>query len=165
MTFAKLTGGAALALLAVLALAVVTGCATSKSPLASASPIEKEFAAAAITWDLNRDGDVTCEEWKQYATQLFREADRNRDGFLNKEEYTAMSRTDRLFETAGFNYFDADGDGRISLAELTDKPNPAFVYLDRNHDCVIGPDERSGERRSPGSDGAAKGKGKRGSKQ
>jgi len=41
------------------------GCASNKSPLAAASPVEREFAAAAVTWDLNRDGNVTCEEWKQ----------------------------------------------------------------------------------------------------
>lgn len=138
MTYAKLAAGVTAGLLAIVMLALVTGCATSKSPLADATPLEKEFAAAAITWDLNRDGDVTCEEWKQYATQLFHEADRNRDGFLGKDEYAAMARTDRLFETAGFAYFDADGDGRIALAEIIDKPNPAFIYLDRDKNCVIG---------------------------
>jgi hypothetical protein len=45
---------------------------------------------------------------------------------------------------AGFVYFDADGDGRITLAELIDKPNPAFTLLDTNHDCVIVPEERRG---------------------
>lgn len=40
--------------------------------------------------------------------------------------------------------FDADGDGRITLAEVIDKPNPAFALLDTNHDCVITPEERRG---------------------
>ena len=53
-----------------------------------------------------------------------------------------MSRQDRLFATIGFAYFDADGDGRITLAELADKPNPAFALLDRNGDCTISPNER-----------------------
>jgi hypothetical protein len=65
----------------------VTGCAgSSGSPLGSATPIEREFAIAAVTWDLNKDGDVTCEEWKQYVAGLFREADANHDGFLTREE-------------------------------------------------------------------------------
>lgn len=130
------------------------GCAgnDNKSPLASATPTEREFVLAAITWDLNRDGDVTCEEWKQYVADLFREADANRDGFLSKEEFAAMGRSDRLFETAGFKYFDADGDGRLTLAEIADKPNPAFILLDVDKDCRITPEERQqmGQRQHQG---------------
>jgi hypothetical protein len=142
-------------LLTILAL---TGCATNKNPLASASPVERHFAEAAETWDLNRDGNVTCDEWKQYATKLFRDADTDRDGFLTREEFGAMSRVDRLFETVGFAALDADGDGRIALSELIDKPNPAFTLLDRNHDCILSPEERahSGDRGS-GARGGKKG--------
>jgi hypothetical protein len=126
-----------------LAAALLAGCSSgSGSPLDNASLIEREFAAAAVTWDLNKDGDVTCDEWKQYVTSLFREADADHDGMLTREEFAALTRRDRLFETAGFNYFDANGDGRLSLSEMVDKPNPAFLLLDRNHDCVLTRDER-----------------------
>jgi hypothetical protein len=125
------------------ALALLSACSSgSGSPLDSASVIEREFVIAAVTWDLNKDGNVTCDEWKQYVTGLFREADTDHDGTLTREEYAALSRRDRLFETVGFNYFDANGDGRISLSEMVDKPNPAFTLLDKNHDCVLTPDER-----------------------
>ena len=30
----------------------------------------------------------------------------------------------------------------LTLAEMTEKPNPAFALLDKNGDCVIGADER-----------------------
>jgi Ca2+-binding EF-hand superfamily protein len=129
-------------LLAAAGLLLLAGCAGNTSPLASASPTEREFVRAEATWDLNHDGNVTCDEWKQYATGLFRDADANRDGALSREEFAAMSRVDRLFETVGFAYFDADGDGRITLSELVDKPNPAFTLLDKNGDCVISPEER-----------------------
>ena len=123
--------------------ALVGGCSTgSGSPLDNASAIEREFVIAAVTWDLNKDGNVTCDEWKQYVTSLFREADANHDGVLTREEYAALSRRDRLFETVGFNYFDANGDGHLTLSEMVDKPNPAFTLLDKNHDCVLTPDER-----------------------
>ena len=125
----------------------VAGCASGgNSPLASSTPLEREFALAAVTWDLNRDGNVTCDEWKQYVTGLFREADANRDGILTREEFAALARRDRLFETVGFNYFDANADGRLRLAEMTDKPNPAFALLDKNGDCVISADERVQQR-------------------
>src|SRR5690242_15283602 len=132
-------------------LGTMQGCATNKSPLATASTVDREFAAAAVTWDLNRDGDVTCDEWKQYASDLFRAADVNHDGVLTREEFAILTRQDRLFEVAGFSYFDADGDGQITLSEVVDKPNPAFALLDTNHDCVISPDERRGsDSKSPG---------------
>jgi EF hand len=135
--------GCAIGLIALSIGAGVSGCAgSSGSPLGSATPIEREFAIAAVTWDLNKDGDVTCDEWKQYVTGLFREADANRDGILTREEYARLARNDRLFETVGMSYFDADGDGRLSLAEMTDKPNPAFTLLDKNGDCVLSADER-----------------------
>ena len=141
-----------------LALVLAQGACTTggMSPFASASPIDKEFVAAAVTWDLNRDGDVTCEEWKRYVADLFREADANRDGLLTREEFAVMARRDRLFETAGFGYFDANGDGRLTLAEIADKPNPAFTLLDVNKDCRITPEERSNQPERP--QGYAKGK-------
>src|SRR5882762_8654977 len=97
-------GGAWLTLL--LAVAGLTACATgNKSPLDSATAVEREFALAAVTWDLNKDGDVTCDEWKQYVTGLFREADANRDGILTREEFATLARRDRLFDTVTFDYF------------------------------------------------------------
>jgi Ca2+-binding EF-hand superfamily protein len=130
-------------LLVLLALPLQGGCSSgSGSPLDKATAIEREFVIAAATWDLNKDGNVTCDEWKQYVTSLFREADANHDGVLTREEYAALSRSDRLFETVGFDYWDANHDGRISLSEMVDKPNPAFTLLDKNHDCVLTPDER-----------------------
>jgi Ca2+-binding EF-hand superfamily protein len=120
----------------------LAGCGGNSDPLASALPTDLRFVAAVATWDVNRDGNVTCSEWKQYAASLLKDADRDRDGVLTREEFEAMSRQDRLFATTGFAYFDANGDGRIALAELVDKPNPAFALLDRNGDCAIASNER-----------------------
>lgn len=143
-----------------LAVAGPAGCAShGKSPLASATPLEREFAAAAITWDLNKDGDVTCEEWRQYLADLFRDADADRDGFLTRQEFAALARSDRLFEVAGFDYFDTNADGRLTLAEMADKPNPAFQLLDKNNDCLISADERLQQR--GGSDAGGKSGGRR----
>jgi EF hand len=137
-------GAGAAALLLLPGVAVLAGCASGGDPsaLIAATPVEREFAAAAITWDLNKDGDVTCDEWKRYVTGLFREADTNRDGNLTRTEFAALGRRDRLFETVGFAYFDANADGRLTLAEITEKPNLAFALLDKNGDCVISADER-----------------------
>jgi hypothetical protein len=123
-------------------LVVLAGCGGNTGPLASASSTDLAFVGAVATWDMNRDGTITCSEWKQYAVSLFKDADRDRDGILARQEFEAMSRQDRLFTTIGFAYFDADGDGRITLPELADKPNPAFALLDKNGDCAISFNER-----------------------
>ncbi len=36
------------------------------------SDFDMTFLSASSTWDLNKDGTVTCDEWKQYATEIFR---------------------------------------------------------------------------------------------
>jgi Ca2+-binding EF-hand superfamily protein len=120
-------------------------------PMANLSAAEKAFIEAAPTWDLDKDGVVTCEEWKQYAADLFRQADADKDGQLTREEFQAVAEQDRLFVTADFDYFDADADGRVSLAEFADKPNPAFVLLDKDNDCRLTSDEmRAGASRGEG---------------
>ena len=122
------------------------GCATQGSQQGAASEIDSVFASAVTTWDINRDGQVTCEEWRKYAGGLFAESDANKDGALSRQEFAAMARGDRLFDIANFNYFDGNSDGKVTLAEIIDKPNPAFRVLDKNGDCVIGRDEKLRER-------------------
>ena len=142
-----------------LAPALCAGCGGPdfSSPFLPSTTIEKEFMGAAVTWDLNRDGDVTCEEWKAYVADLFREADGNRDGVLAPDEFADLARRDRLFEYLGFKYFDTAGKGKLTLAQIADKPNPAFTILDTSKDCRITPGERAGiDERPP-----ARGKGKR----
>jgi len=55
---------------------------------------------------------------------LFRDADANHDGLVTHQEFATLARSDRLFEVAGFDYFDANGDGQLSLSEIADKPKP-----------------------------------------
>jgi hypothetical protein len=47
--------------------------------------IEGAFIAAVQTWDLNHDGEVTCEEWRSYAAWLFEEAGGDHVGKLIRE--------------------------------------------------------------------------------
>jgi hypothetical protein len=158
------SGCGRMALLALsLAAVLQASCASSKGPsLDSASPLDLQFAAAAPTWDLNHDGDITCDEWKTYAGGLFAEADANKDGSLTRDEFAAMAREDRLFEAANFDYFDANRDGRVTLSEIVDRPNPAFALLDKNGDCVISRDEKA---REGGAGKAGKGQGRRSKQQ
>lgn len=132
----------------VLAAAVcVAGCSSlpfgggNKSPFSSASNFDVTFISAAQTWDLDKNGTVTCEEWKQYAGSALKQADGDGDGSLTAEEFTVMAKTDRLFEMADLKYYDANSDGRVGSDELVGKPNHGFKLLDRNQDCQIARDE------------------------
>lgn len=111
------------------------------SPLSNASSNDLLFVSAAPTWDLDKNNAVTCEEWQRYTTELFTEADADKDGALTQAEYQTIIKADRLFQSADHAYFDANKDGKVMLQEMTSKPNPAFAILDKNKDCQIGSDE------------------------
>lgn len=130
----------------VLVLAMLQGGCSSmpslSSPFASkTSDFDRTFIGAAQTWDIDKDGLVTCEEWKKYAGTLLSESDANADDALAAEEFAKMAKTDRLFELADFKYYDQNGDGKVTRDELTGKPNQAFKLLDKNGDCQIARDE------------------------
>jgi hypothetical protein len=111
------------------------GCATTLS--GSSSEVDGAFIRAAQTWDLNHDGNVTCDEWRAYALSLFKEADKNRDGKLTPEEFAHLEKLDRLFGIADFKYYDTRGQGYITQADFVDRPNPAFLELDKDKTCVL----------------------------
>jgi Ca2+-binding EF-hand superfamily protein len=118
------------------AAALLLGACTS-TPFSSSSDFDRTFIGAAQTWDLNKDGSVSCDEWKQYALTSFRENDANGDGALDQQEFLAMAKNDRLFEVANLSYYDSNSDGKVAAQELSEKPNTAFKLLDKNGDCKI----------------------------
>lgn len=128
-------------------LACLTAC--SGNPFSSSSSIsetDRVFLLAAGSWDRNRDSVVTCEEWKAYAGELFTQADANADGLVDETEFKSIIEIDRMFQTANISYYDANGDGRLSREEFVEKPNRAFVLLDRNKQCQLTSDVVAGAR-------------------
>lgn len=120
---------------AVILTVAASGCGSSAPGLKEG--IDGAFIRAAATWDLNHDGNVTCDEWKQYAASIFKEVDLNHDGKLSPEEFDRLAKIDRLFLTANFAYYDADHKGYVTQSDFVDKPNPAFLELDKENTCVI----------------------------
>lgn len=115
---------------------VLGGCA-AKSPFGNASEFDRTFISAAQTWDLDKNGSVSCDEWAQYVRTSVREVDANGDGALDAEEWKKLVANDRLFAVADITYYDTNGDGRITSDEMIAKQNLAFKLLDRNGDCQI----------------------------
>jgi len=108
--------------------------------------VDRVFLSAAGGWDRNRDGVVTCDEWKAYAGELFDSADTNHDGFVERTEYGSIVSTDRMFQTVDLSYYDANGDGKIDRHEFVDKPNRAFALLDKNNECKLNSSQVAGAR-------------------
>ncbi|MFA5949170.1 MAG: hypothetical protein WC807_02675 [Hyphomicrobium sp.] len=114
----------------------LTGCATAL-PFGSSTDFDRTFISAAQTWDIDKNGTVTCDEWRQYVATLLRESDANHDSALDAQEFKQMARSDHLFDAADLGYYDANSDGRVTVEELAGKQNRAFNLLDKNNDCQI----------------------------
>jgi Ca2+-binding EF-hand superfamily protein len=118
----------------------VAGCGGS-NPLdtfkSGPSTFDVTFISAAETWDIDKNGIVTCDEWKQYASTSLQQADGNADGALTTAEFTTMSQSDKLFDIATHKYYDRNSDGQVTAEELTTHSNRAFELLDKNKDCKI----------------------------
>ncbi len=96
---------------------------------------------SANRWDANGDQVYTCDEWKRYLGDMFTKADRNRDGFVDSQEFRVIQEADPQFKDAGLGYFDDNGDGKLSRSEFVDKPTPFFLRFDLNRDCKVTLDE------------------------
>ncbi len=142
------------ALLALLAAAAVSACSSSPLPsIGSINPFsnsipdtDRVFLMAAGSWDRNRDNNVTCDEWKAYATELFNSADANADDSVDATEWGNITKVDRMFDTADLSYYDASRDGKVARAEFIDKPNPAFTLLDPGKTCTLNGAQVAGAR-------------------
>ena len=124
----------------------LSACSTASMPtIGSINPfgsktiseVDRAYLQAAGSWDLNHDNVVTCNEWKSYAEDLFNGADANHDDFIDSTEWSNLTSVDKLFVTADLKYFDANGDGKVSRQEFVDKPNPAFVLMDKAGTCKL----------------------------
>jgi EF-hand domain pair len=100
---------------------------------------------AAIWGDPKGEGVYTCEQWKEYATRLFNQADRNRDGYVDPKEFEAIRNADPMFRDADLGYFDDNRDGRLSRSEFVDKPNPLFARYDKKGTCRVTLDDIAAE--------------------
>lgn len=117
---------------------VLCACASGGARIAkSGDSNTRSFIQAAGTWDFDRNGTVSCDEWKGYATRQFGAADSNTDGKLEYSEYKTLSSRDSMFGSVSPEFFDRNKDTRISKAEFVDTPNPAFASLDADKDCNL----------------------------
>jgi hypothetical protein len=138
---------AACGLLLLCSIAGMAAAESRKGTDTSARSLEFDrFLTWATIWGNTKgEGVYTCDEWKRYATRLFNDADRNRDGYVDAQEFEAIQKADSMMERADLAYFDDNRDGRLSRSEFVDKPNPFFARYDRKGTCRVTLDDISGE--------------------
>ena len=126
---------------------LIAACSNSMPSLTGGpSEVDRVFLLAAGNWDRNKDGVVTCDEWKGYAAELFTIGDVEHKGYLTPEDWKRVVNVDRMFETVDFKYYDKNGDGKVDRAEFVDRPNRAFELADRDKDCDLTTTELTGAR-------------------
>jgi Ca2+-binding EF-hand superfamily protein len=133
--------------LAVAGLAV-GACSSIPSLSGGPSEIDRIFLVAAGNWDRNKDGIVSCDEWKAYATELMDGADPGRKGHMTPEDWLKVTAVDKMFETVDFKYYDKNSDGKVDRAEFVERPNRAFEMADRDKNCQLTGVELTGARQA-----------------
>jgi Ca2+-binding EF-hand superfamily protein len=130
---------AARLLLCLAATGLAAGCSTASSTSSgpALSDVDKSFLRGITSYDQNRDGAVTCDEWRAAAAGLFAKANRSGSGAMTDAEFANLASTDRTFLVANFKYYDANGDGKVDRKEFVERPNPAFGYADKDGDCRL----------------------------
>ncbi len=116
---------------------------------------EGGFAAgeAFARADANNDGRVTLDEGRVWLQARFAEADADRDGGVSLDEMVAFMQARRpagrpapneqmqarMREglARGFRFVDANGDGKVTMAELTPVAEAMFRAADRNADGAL----------------------------
>jgi hypothetical protein len=116
---------------------LAAGCASSNSAGPEVSTVDKTFLRGIGSYDDNRDGVVTCDEWRASAVNLFTKANKSGSGALTEAEFQTLATTDRTFLTANARYYDVNGDNKIDRKEFVDRPNPAFTHADKDNDCRL----------------------------
>jgi Ca2+-binding EF-hand superfamily protein len=93
--------------------------------------------------DANGDGAVSWAEVIAMRTQTFARLDRNKDGFISAADRPRGAfgaRFDQAFANVK-SQFDANGDNRVSRAEMVDAPSPVFDRGDTNGDRILSAEE------------------------
>jgi len=100
-----------------------------------------QFQSMLARADANGDGAVTWAEFMALRTGMVAAMDRNDDGYVDSQDRPRLmaSRFDEGFER--LVQADANRDGRISRAELTNRQAPAFEAADTDRNRVLSASE------------------------
>ena len=121
-----------LAALAAISASALIVSAAAQQP--SQDAMRKAFAEA----DDNKDGVLNVDEYVGHVIYVFRQVDKNRDGFITEQEVIAVTTNYRpqLFKAA-----DRNGDGKLSVGEAVAAKIIDYFEMDKNRDGVLSIEE------------------------
>jgi Ca2+-binding EF-hand superfamily protein len=94
------------------------------------------FSDSDVFSRIDADGNkkIDKQEYRDAAMRLFDKLDKNKDGYLDQNEFKALGirNGERLFKE-----WDTNKDGRISRDEFVKGSMRQFMILDKNHDGFI----------------------------
>lgn len=85
--------------------------------------------AGGIPGDYNGDGKISREEFRNEAARVAFEADKNKDGFLNQDEFKLNDEQRKSM--------DQNGDGKVSVEEFQIAQMSGFDQLDKDRDGLL----------------------------
>jgi len=111
--------------------------------LAGAPHAVAQSAERLAQVDSNGDGAIAWQEMLDMRAATFERLDRNGDGFADASDSPRMGPMKSRFNEAlaTLQDADADGDGRISQAEMLEAPAPLFESGDTDGDKVLSAEE------------------------
>jgi hypothetical protein len=87
--------------------------------------------------DVNGDGALSRDEYRNVQAAQWPQVDRNGDGFLTVDDFPRIAAGRARTQLAEISYLDANGDGRISQSEFVDGEAPLFRRADGNGDGLL----------------------------
>lgn len=96
-------------------------------------------------YDADKDGKVTQAEIDQNRTQWHGEFDADKNASLSLQEFTALwLKAKNEMIVREFQFFDADGNGQVTLDEYRLPMQDMVARRDRDGDGALSPDDRGG---------------------
>lgn len=90
--------------------------------------------AAGTPGDYNDDGSISREEFRNQAAKAAFAADKNKDGFIDADEFKLTDEQRRAM--------DSNGDGKVSVEEFQAGQVAGFDALDKNKNGTLEASER-----------------------
>jgi Ca2+-binding EF-hand superfamily protein len=92
--------------------------------------------AAGTSLDYNGDGKISREEFRNEAAKTAFGADKNKNGFIDEDEYK--------LDDSQRKKVDGNGDGKVSVEEFQTGQMAGFDALDKNSDGFLDASEMRG---------------------
>jgi len=94
-------------------------------------------------YDTNKDGKITQDEIDNNRQAWYAEFDVDKDGKLSLAEFEKLwLKARHRMMVREFQFFDADGDGSVTILEYKGPLEDLVVERDRNNDGVLSRDDR-----------------------